>query len=301
MFHIRNGCKTRISPDCGSAVQTFTHDCPKWPLMGSSATPRLRRMRVVTWNVNSVTARLDRVVAWLEAHSPDVVALQELKCTSEAFPVEQIAALGYEVAAHGDGRWNGVALLSRVGLQDVVRNLDSQPTYEASLEPRAIGATCAGVRIWSVYVPNGREREHPHFHYKLSWLAALKETVRREQSEKALPYAVIGDFNVAPTDADVWDMADFIDSTHVTPEERAAVAALGEVGLADVMPRSLKGAPFTYWDYRALMFPKGKGMRIDLVMANQEFRSRIVDAWIDRDERKAKGGSDHAPVVVDLR
>lgn len=258
-------------------------------------------MRIVTWNVNSVTARLERVVAWVSAHEPDVLALQELKCTTEAFPAADFEALGYEVQAHGDGRWNGVALLSRVGMADVVRNLDAQPTYEAAIEPRAIGATCAGVRVWSVYVPNGRERDHAHFHYKLAWLSALKQTVGRELQSGALPYAVIGDFNVAPTDADVWDIADFVDATHVTPEERSAVSALTEVGLEEVMPRSLKGAPFTYWDYRALMFQKGKGMRIDLVLANSEFRGRVTDAWIDREERKLKGGSDHAPVVVDLK
>ena len=258
-------------------------------------------MRIATWNVNSVTARLDRVTAWVANHGPDVLALQELKCATAAFPTAAFEELGYEVAAHGDGRWNGVALISRVGLTDVVRDLDAQPTYEASIEPRAIGATCDGVRVWSVYVPNGRERDHAHFQYKLNWLAALKETARRELAESALPYAVIGDYNVAPTDADVWDIADFAEATHVTAEERGAVSALAEVGLAEVLPRSLKGAPFTYWDYRALMFQKGKGMRIDLVLANDAFRTRVTDAWIDRDERKAKGGSDHAPVVVDLQ
>lgn len=256
-------------------------------------------MRVVTWNVNSVTARIDRVSGWLEAHQPDVVALQELKCTVEAFPFDRFADLGYEAEVHADGRWNGVALLSRVGLADVVRDLDAQPTFEASIEPRAIGATCNGVRVWCVYVPNGRERGHLHFDYKLNWLAALKQTAARELGD--LPYAIIGDFNVAPTDADVWDIADFVDATHVSAEERAAVAALADIGLSEVMPRSLKGPAFTFWDYRALMFQKGMGMRIDLVMANAAFHARVSDAWIDRDERKLKGGSDHAPVIVDLK
>lgn len=258
-------------------------------------------MRIATWNVNSVSARIDRVVGWLERHQPDVVALQELKCTTAAFPAAPIEALGYEVAAHGDGRWNGVALLSRVGLSEVVRDLDAQPTYEASLEPRAIGATCDGVRLWSVYVPNGREPDHAHYDYKLRWLESLRVTAARERADYDLPFAVLGDFNVAPTDADVWDIADFQGATHVTPAERAALARLGEVGLTEVMPRSLKGEPFTFWDYRALMFQKGMGMRIDLVMADERFRALVADAWIDRDERKLKGGSDHAPVVVDLK
>lgn len=258
-------------------------------------------MRIVTWNVNSVTARIDRVAAWLEQHQPDVVALQELKCTTAAFPAGPIEALGYEVAAHGDGRWNGVALLSRVGLDDVVRDLVAQPSYEASIEPRAIGATCGGVRVWSVYVPNGREPGHAHYEYKLKWLAALRETVAEELAAKQLPFAVIGDFNVAPTDADVWDIADFQGATHVTAAERAALSGLADAGLAEVMPRSLKGEPFTFWDYRALMFQKGMGMRIDLVWADPAFHALVADAWIDRDERKLKGGSDHAPVVVDLK
>ena len=257
-------------------------------------------MRIVTWNINSVNARVERLTAWLELHKPDVVALQELKCTTEAFPVEAVAALGYEVAALGDGRWNGVALLSRVGLADVVRNLEGQPEFDGSVEPRAIGATCGGVRVWSVYVPNGREPDHAHYAYKLEWLAALKRTAEAELATSGIPYAIIGDFNVAPTDDDVWDIADFQNATHVTAAERSAISALTGSGLDEVMPRALKGKPFTFWDYRALMFQKGMGMRIDLIMANDAFRARVSDAWIDRDERKVKGGSDHAPVVVDL-
>ncbi|MEY4348541.1 MAG: exodeoxyribonuclease [Actinomycetota bacterium] len=257
-------------------------------------------MRIVTWNINSVTARVDRLVAWLEKHQPDVVALQELKCTTEAFPYDAVKSAGYEAAVLGDGRWNGVAILSRVGITDVQMNLDNAPLFDSSLEPRAIGATCNGVRVWSVYVPNGREVGHAHFAYKLEWLAALKKTAERELSEHAIPYAIIGDFNVAPRDQDVWDIADFAGATHVTEEERAAVKSLETLGLAEVMPRSLKGEPFTFWDYRALMFQKAMGMRIDLIYANREFGTKVTDAWIDRDERKIKGGSDHAPVVVDL-
>ena len=257
-------------------------------------------MRIVTWNVNSVGARLERVTAWLAANQPDVVALQELKCTTDAFPREAVEALGYRVEAHGDGRWNGVALLARHELTDIRRDLLDQPTYEGTVETRAIGATVNGVRIWSVYVPNGREPDHDHFGYKLRWLEALKQTVAGEAESTKLPYAVIGDFNVAPNDDDVWDITAFEGSTHVTPEERAAVSALADVGLREVVPRSLKGKPYTYWDYRQLAFQKGMGMRIDLVLANRAFHERITDAWIDREERKGKGASDHAPVVVDL-
>ena len=255
-------------------------------------------MRIATWNVNSIGARIDRVAAWLAAHEPDVLALQELKCSAEAFPLAPVEALGYRVEALGDGRWNGVALLSREPMTDVVRNLAGQPPFDGVIEPRAIGATVGGLRVWSVYVPNGREVGHGHFEYKLAWLRALRATVEAEQP--SLPYAVVGDFNVAPTDDDVWDITAFAGATHVTPEERAAVSALQEVGLREVVPRSLKGRPYTYWDYRQLAFQKGMGMRIDLVVANRAFHERVTDAWIDREERKGKGASDHAPVVVEL-
>ena len=258
-------------------------------------------MRIATWNVNSIGARLPRVLEWLESASPDVVALQELKCTSDDFPHMPIQALGYEAVAHGNGRWNGVAILSRVGLTDVTLGLDGQPPYDDVVETRAVGATCGGVRIWSVYVPNGREPDHDHYAYKLRWFDALKATVESELSaEPALPLAVIGDFNVAPTDADVWDIAQFAESTHVTPAERAALADVRSIGLVDVMPRSLKGEPYTFWDYRNGAFHRGWGMRIDLIYANAPFAARVTDTWIDRNERKGKGASDHAPVVVDL-
>lgn len=258
-------------------------------------------MRIATWNVNSVTSRLPVLLQWLSATSPDVVALQELKCRTEDFPTAALADLGYASAAHGDGRWNGVALLSRVGLDDVVRDLPGQPDYEGSIEPRAVGATCGGVRVWSLYVPNGRSPEHDHYAYKLHWYAALTAATAAElATDPARPFALIGDFNIAPTDDDVWDPAAFVGSTHVTPAERSALADVRAVGLADVMPRALKGAPYTFWDYRNLDFPKGRGMRIDLVYGNPAFTSAVSDAWVDREARKGKGTSDHAPVVVDL-
>ncbi|MEN9693266.1 MAG: Exodeoxyribonuclease [Actinomycetota bacterium] len=257
-------------------------------------------MRIVTWNVNSIGARTERVLDWCRTHQPDVVAMQELKCTTENFPAAEFQELGYEVAALGTGRWNGVAIISKVGITDVKENLLDQPVFEGAIEPRAIGATCGGVRVWSVYVPNGREVDHDHFNYKINWLNELKENAAAEKANSDLPYAIIGDFNVAPNDDDVWDIKDFENATHVTAEERKAVLQLNEIGLQEIMPRSLKGKPFTYWDYRSLMFQKGQGMRIDLVYANAAFAKLSKDVWIDRDERKVKGGSDHAPVVIDL-
>ncbi len=262
-------------------------------------------MRVATWNVNSVTARLDRILEWLEAAQPDVVALQELKCTEAAFPAMPLQGLGYEAAVLATGRWNGVALLSRVGMTDVTLGLVDQPQYEGADEPRAIGATCAGVRLWSVYVPNGRERGHDHFAYKLRWLDSLIATVSAETAApdapfKQAPYAVIGDYNIAPADTDVWDISVFAESTHVTPTERERLQRLRDLGLVDVMPRAQKGNPYTFWDYRNGALHRGWGMRIDLVFGNAPFAGSVTDAYIDREARKGKGASDHAPVVVDL-
>jgi exodeoxyribonuclease-3 len=258
-------------------------------------------VRIATWNVNSVTARLERILEWLESAQPDVVALQELKCTSDAFPSLPIEGLGYECATLGTGRWNGVAILSRAGLSDVTLGLTGQPDFEGEAEPRAIGATCDGVRIWSLYVPNGREPGHAHYDYKLAWLSTLKTTASTDMAAHPdLPFALIGDFNIAPRDTDVWDISLFAESTHVTPAERAALADVESVGLQEVMPRALKGEPFTFWDYRNGAFHRGWGMRIDLVLANDAFRSSVRDAYVDREARKGKGASDHAPVVVDL-
>jgi exodeoxyribonuclease-3 len=259
-------------------------------------------MRIATWNVNSIGARLPRLVEWLTDTAPDVVCLQETKCADDAFPYASVEPLGYEVAAHGDGRWNGVALLSRVGLADVSRGFAGQPGYPdaTTVEARAVGATCGGVRLWSVYVPNGREPEHDHYRYKLVWLDALTRAIADEVAGAA-PFAVLGDYNIAPTDDDVWDRAAFEGLTHVTEPERAALAGLRGLGLSDVIPRPMKGPhPFTYWDYRAGSFHKDMGMRIDLVYANSALAGAVTDSYVDREARKGKGPSDHAPVVVDL-
>jgi exodeoxyribonuclease-3 len=261
-------------------------------------------VRIATWNVNSVLARLPRLVEWLGVVEPDVLCLQELK-TAE-FPIESVADLGYEVATHSTGRWNGVAILSRVGIADERPGLLDEPGYlpeDAMLEatePRSLGATCGGVRIWSVYVPNGREPSHPHYQYKLQWLAALRATLEAELPAHPL-LAVLGDFNIAPTDADVWDPALFAQSTHVTGPERDALAALRALGLRDVVPRAMKyDTPYTYWDYRAGMFHKNEGMRIDLMYATSALADAVQDAYVDRDARKGKLPSDHAPLVVDV-
>jgi exodeoxyribonuclease-3 len=253
-------------------------------------------MRLATWNVNSVTARLPRLLDWLAAVEPDVVCLQETK-TAE-FPAAEVGALGYQVAAHGNGRWNGVAVLSRVGLEDVTTGYPGEPGFPDP-EARALGATCGDLRVWSVYVPNGRTVDDPHYGYKLAWLAALTGALAPEvASHERL--AVCGDFNVAPTDSDVWDAKAFVGSTHVTEPERAALAQLRGVGLIDVLPRPLKGPnPFTYWDYRAGMFHQDMGMRIDLVYATATLAGAVTDAYIDREARKGKGPSDHAPIIVD--
>src|SRR6185369_3285188 len=254
-------------------------------------------MRLATWNVNSVSSRLPRLVEWLDLAKPDVLCLQETK-TAE-FPAAEVEALGYQVAAHGNGRWNGVALLSRIGLDDVSLGFPDEPGYPDP-ETRAIGATCGGARIWSLYVPNGRTVDDPHYQYKLSWLAALKTAIAAEIATGA-PVAICGDFNVAPTDADVWDPSAFVGSTHVTDAERAALRALLDLGLVDIIPKPMKGNnPFTYWDYRAGMFHKDMGMRIDLVYATESLAGRVTGAYIDREARKGKSPSDHAPVVVDL-
>ncbi|MFF0740128.1 exodeoxyribonuclease III [Streptomyces sp. NPDC004111] len=257
-------------------------------------------MRIATWNVNSITARLPRLLAWLESTGTDVLCIQETKSTAEQFPADALRELGYESAVNADGRWNGVALVSRAGLEDVVVGLPGGPEYGGVQEPRAVSATCGPVRLWSVYVPNGREVDHDHYTYKLAWFEALRAAVA-EDAAGSRPFAVLGDFNVAPTDADVWDPALFEGATHVTPAERAALAALRDEGLSDVFPRALKyDHPFTFWDYRELGFPKNKGMRIDLVYGNKPFTEAVADSYVDREERKGKGASDHAPVVVDL-
>jgi exodeoxyribonuclease-3 len=256
-------------------------------------------MRIATWNVNSVKQRVPRLLPWLDERRPDVVCLQETKLADEAFAEllgEELSSRGYEVATHGEAAWNGVAILSRVGLDDVVRGIPGGPGFPEP-EARAVAATCNGVRVVSVYVPNGRTPDSDHYHYKLKWLAALRDMVAPD-AERTV---VLGDINIAPTDADVFDPEAYVGQTHVTPPERAALADLESVGLHDVVrDRWPDERVFTYWDYRAGMFHQDCGMRIDLVLAGDAVAERVKAAWVDRHARKGKGPSDHAPVIVDL-
>lgn len=257
-------------------------------------------MRLATWNVNSLRARLPRLLDWLDLVQPDILCLQETKLADDAFPREELQSRGYEAATHGDAQWNGVAIVSRIGLDDVRCGYPGEPGFPHP-ESRAVAATCRGVRVWSVYVPNGRSLDDPHLAYKLAWLSALRDALASENIATARPFACCGDFNIAPTDDDVWDPGAFVGSTHVSPPERQALAGLLRLGLTDVRARALKGPqPFTYWDYRAGMFHRGLGMRIDLVLANAALASAVRDAYVDRDARKGRLPSDHAPVVVDL-
>jgi len=256
-------------------------------------------VRVATWNVNSAKQRVPRLLPWLDERRPDVVCLQETKLTDDAFDQllgDELAGRGYAVARHGEVQWNGVAILSRVGLEDVVAGGVDAPGVPRP-EARAVSATCAGIRVHCVYVPNGRVPGSEHYRYKLAWLAALWEVVG------AGPQAamVCGDMNIAPADIDVFDPGAYVGHTHVTPPERAALARLRELGLRDVMrDRWPTERVFTYWDYRSGMFHRDLGMRIDLVLASAPVAGRVRAAWVDRHARKGAGPSDHAPVIVDL-
>jgi exodeoxyribonuclease-3 len=256
-------------------------------------------VRIATWNVNSIKQRMPRLLPWLDQRQPDVVCLQETKLADDRLAEllgDELEHRGYAVAAHGEAAWNGVAILSRVGLDDVVAGLPGGPGFPHP-EARAVAATCAGVRVVSVYVPNGRTPDSEHFRYKLAWLASLRELLA------VAPEATVvcGDVNIAPTDEDVFDPDAYAGQTHVTAPERAALAALQELGFHDVVrDRWPHERVFTYWDYRAGMFHQDCGMRIDLVLATAAVADRVQAAWVDRQARKGKGPSDHAPVIVDL-
>jgi exodeoxyribonuclease-3 len=261
-------------------------------------------MRFATWNVNSIRARLDRVLAFLERHQVDVLAIQETKSRDDQFPYLMFEAIGYEVAHFGTSSWNGVAIASRVGVDDVERGFAGQPGWgdPPAVEARAIGATCAGVRVWSVYIPNGRNQDDPHFQYKLDWLARLRDAAAGWLADD--PHAQItlaGDYNIAPADEDVWSMDYYRPLTHVSPAERAGFNALVDAGYADPVRPLLPGPEvYTYWDYKMLSFPKRKGMKIDFALSTPALARRVTGAQIDREERKGKGASDHAPVIIDF-
>jgi exodeoxyribonuclease-3 len=256
-------------------------------------------MRIATWNVNSVKQRVPRLLPWLDERQPDVLCLQETKLTDDAFLEllgDELGDRGYAVAVHGEATWNGVAILSRAGLDQVAVGLPGAPGFPDP-ESRAVSAVCGGIRIASVYVPNGRVPDSDHYRYKLAWLAALREMVAGDPQATV----VCGDMNIAPTDEDVFDPDAYIGQTHVTAPERAALAELMELGLRDVVrDRWPDERVFTYWDYRAGMFHQDLGMRIDLVLAGEAVAGRVRAAWVDRQARKGTGPSDHAPVIVDL-
>jgi exodeoxyribonuclease III len=257
-------------------------------------------VRIATWNVNSVKQRVPRLLPWLDERAPDVVCLQETKLQDDAFRDllgDELSGRGYEVALHGEATWNGVAILSRVGLADVVAGVEGAPGFPTP-EARAVSATCGGIRVVSVYVPNGRVPGSEHYEYKLAWLESLRAMVAASGPDAAI---VCGDMNIAPTDDDVFDPDAYAGETHVTPPEREALADLQAVGLRDVVRERWPGERiFTYWDYRAGMFHQDLGMRIDLVLAGDAIMERVRAAWVDRLARKGSGPSDHAPVIVDL-
>jgi exodeoxyribonuclease III len=256
-------------------------------------------VRIATWNVNSVKQRVPRLLPWLDQRQPDIACLQETKLADSAFASllgAELARRDYEFAAHGEAQWNGVAILSRVGLADVVAGLPGAPGFPRP-EARAVSATCGGVRVQSVYVPNGRVPGSDHYQYKLAWLAALRDAVAAGPTDAV----VCGDMNIAPTDADVFDPDAYIGQTHVTEPERQALGELLSIGMHDVVrDRWPTQRVFTYWDYRAGMFHQDLGMRIDLVLASVSVADRVKAAWVDRQARKGTGPSDHAPVIVDL-
>ncbi len=265
-------------------------------------------MRIATWNVNSIRTRVGRVVDWLVREDIDVLAMQEIKCTPQQFPTEPFEQAGYELAVHGFNQWNGVALASRHPIDDVTTAFEGMPGFLKGqdgpglpVEARALGATVNGVRLWSLYVPNGRALDDPHYLYKLDWLARLRTaTGAWLAANDGMPLALLGDWNIAPLDADVGDPT-FIPglSTHISPAERAAFAAFAELGLTDVV-RPLVPSGFTFWDYKQLRFPRNEGLRIDFILGSAAFAELVTDASIHRDERKGDAPSDHVPVVVDL-
>lgn len=261
-------------------------------------------MRLATFNVNSIRSRLPRVLGLLERHDLDVLAVQETKVRDEAFPALPFEAAGYQVAHVGLDQWNGVAVLSRVGLEDVQVGFPGMPGWgdPVAAEARAISAVCEGVRVVSVYVPNGRALDDPHMDYKIRWVGALAVAAGGWlDADPQAQVALLGDWNIAPQDEDVWSMAYYEDKSHVSPPERAAFAAVLDAGYVDVVRPFAPGpGTYTYWDYTRLRFPKKQGMRIDFTLASPALAERVTGARIDREERKGQGASDHAPVVVDL-
>jgi len=265
-------------------------------------------MRVATWNVNSIRTRVGRVVDWLVREDIDVLGMQETKCRPDQFPLEQFEEAGYDVIAHGLNQWNGVAFASRLPMTDIDTHFTGQPGFEKGAEgpdqpreARAMGVTVDGVRLWSLYVPNGRALNDPHYFYKLDWLARLNDDATSWlKQHPGAPLALMGDWNVAPTDDDMGD-PNFVhgQSTHISAPERAAFAAFVDGSFTDVV-RPLVPEGFTFWDYKQLRFPRNEGMRIDFILGSDAFADRVISAQIHREERKGDSPSDHVPVSVEL-
>jgi exodeoxyribonuclease-3 len=257
-------------------------------------------MRIATWNVNSLKIRLPRLEEWLDYAHPDVLCLQETKLADAAFPHMAFSTLGYESVHYGDGRWNGVAILSRAGIDiDNVQSGFAEP-LDPDPETRIVTARCGGVQVSSVYVPNGRSLDSDHYRYKLDWMARLRRHLEITAAPDG-PVAVCGDFNIAPEDRDVWDPKAFEGATHVSQREREALRAVEEWGLADAFrARYPEDRLFSYWDYRAGDFHEHRGMRIDLILLSRPLAKRLSWALVDRNARKGKLPSDHAPVLVDV-
>jgi exodeoxyribonuclease-3 len=257
--------------------------------------------------VNSIRTRVGRVVDWLVRADVDVLAMQELKCKENQFPFEAFEAAGYEVQMHGLNQWNGVGFASRLPMEEVTVGFPSAPGFgkpeqdgALPLEARSMGVTVDGVRLWSLYVPNGRALGDPHYAYKLEWLAKLAADTKDWMAQHpATPLALMGDWNIAPLDTDVWPTWDFANNTHTSAPERAALAEFTTIGLTDVV-RPLVPDGYTFWDYQQLRFPRNEGMRIDFILGTTHFADLVTGAQIVRDERKGDGPSDHVPVVVDL-
>ena len=265
-------------------------------------------MRIATWNVNSIRTRVDRVVDWMVREDVDVLAMQETKCTADQFPAAAFEAAGYEVALHGFNQWNGVAIASRSPIGSVETSFPGMPGFlkgvegpDQPQEARAIGATVDGVRLWSLYVPNGRALGDPHYTYKLDWLAALTDYTRTETSTRPeVPFVLMGDFNIAPFDQDNGDPTVIVgQTTHVSPPEREAFFTLENAGVIDVVRQRVPEG-FTYWDYKQLRFPRNEGMRIDFILGSAPFAEAVTGAYIHRNERKGNAPSDHVPVLVDV-
>ncbi len=260
----------------------------------------MRCVRIATWNVNSVKQRLPRLLPWLDERRPDVLCLQETKLADAAFPALAFQGLGYDAAHHGEGRWNGVAILSRVGLEDVVAGFSDQ-AEEETVEARLLSATCAGVRVSSVYVPNGRAVGSQHYQDKLAWLERIGRHLRATCDPDG-EVVVCGDFNVAPDDRDVWDPKAFAGATHVSLAERQALAALIDWGLVDVFRQIYpEDRVYSWWDYRAGGFRRNEGLRIDHVWVSGPLAERCARAWIDKEPRGWERPSDHTPVVAEFK